>query len=121
MARLCMTRAAGTPMLGLYRGLKLKTAGASWDAEAFRGDLSSLRAEPGPVILSVRLDRSAGIDPRYELAWGWTPGVAHTVVLFGFRPDGKVDIGDPAAGREHWRVQDLEVLWHGDGIRLVRR
>ena len=121
MAFLCLTRPAGTPMLGLYRGLKLKTAGTAFDVRAFRGGLAALRACGGPVLLSVRLDRAAGVDPRYEHAWGWTPGVAHTVVFYGFRPDGKVDIGDPAAGREQWRVQDLQVLWHGDGLRLVNR
>ena len=118
MARLCLTRAGGTPMLGLYRGLKLKTGAKSWTVRPFRGDLASLRNEPRPVLLSVRLDRRPGVDPRYEHSWGWAPGVAHTVVLFGFRPDGKVEVGDPAVGREQWRVQDLEVLWHGEGVRL---
>jgi hypothetical protein len=120
MADLCLTRPAGTSMLGLYRGLKLKTAGTGWSVQAFRGDVASLRTEAGAVILSVRLEAGADVDPRYEQAWGWTPGVAHTVVFYGFRSDGKADIGDPAAGREQWRVRDLKVLWHGDGIRLVR-
>ena len=119
MADLCLTRPAGTPMQGLYRGLKLKTAGTDWAVQAFRGDIATLRNEPGPILLSVRLDRGAAVDPRYEQHWGWTPGVGHTVVLFGFRPDGRIDVGDPAAGRECWRVRDLEVLWHGEGIRLV--
>lgn len=120
MAHLCLTRPGGTPMHGLYRGLKLKTAGRGWYVQAFRGDVASLRNERGPVLLSVRLDRRDDVDPRYEQQWGWTPGVAHTVVFYGFRPDGKTDVGDPAVGLEHWRVQDLDVLWHGEGIRLVR-
>jgi predicted double-glycine peptidase len=119
MAQLCLTRQGGTPMLGLYRGLKLKTAGTGKHVQAFRGDLATLRAEAGPVILSVRLDRRPGVDPRYEQLWGWAPGVSHTVVFFGFRADGKAEIGDPAVGREHWRVQDLEELWHGEGLRLA--
>ena len=121
MATLCLTRAAGTSMHGLYRGLKLKTAGTGWDVAAFRGDVEPLRRESGPVILSVRLDPGPGVDARYERLWGWAPGVTHTVVLFGFRADGKTDVGDPAVGREHWREEDVRVLWHGDGLRLVRR
>ena len=65
MARLCLTRPAGTPMHGLYRGLKLKTKDSPWDVGAFRGDLNSLRGEKGPVILSVRLDPGPGVDERY--------------------------------------------------------
>ena len=121
MAELCLTRSAGTPMLGLYRGLKLKTAGTNWDVRPFRGDIASLRTETGPVLLSVRFDRRATTDRRYEQAWGWSPGVAHAVVFFGFLPDGRVEIGDPNVGREQWRVQDLEVLWHSEGIRLEPR
>jgi hypothetical protein len=118
MADLCLTRPAGTAMLGLYRGLKLKTSNTGLAVEAFRGDVEALRTQPGPLILSVRLDRRPGIDPRYEQLWGWAPGVSHSVVFFGFRPDGKADIGDPAVGREAWRVQDLQVLWHGEGLRI---
>jgi len=121
MAALCLTRDAGTSMLGLYRGLKLKTRGTRWDVEAFRGDIESLRREPGPVILSVRLDPGPGVDARYQQLWGWAPGVNHTVVFFGFAGDGKTDVGDPAIGREHWREEDVRVLWHGEGIRLVSR
>lgn len=120
MAGLCLTRPAGTPMHGLYRGLKLKGAGAGMGVQAFRVDLESLRREKRPVILSVRLEPDRGVDERYERLWGWTPGVSHTVVLFGFREDGKADIGDPAVGRENWRVEDLRVLWHGEGIRLTQ-
>jgi hypothetical protein len=45
--------------------------------------------------------------------------VTRTVVLFCFGPDGKVEVGDPAVGREQWRVQDLEVLWHGEGVEMT--
>ena len=121
MARLCLTREAGTTMHGLFRGLKLKTKGTAWDAKAFRSDVNGLRGDAGAVILSVRLDPGPGVDDRYQRLWGWAPGVNHTVVFFGFRDDGKTDVGDPAVGREHWRVEDVRTLWHGDGIRLVKR
>jgi hypothetical protein len=108
-------------MHGLYRGLKLKTRGTAWDVAVLSGDLETLRREPRPVILSVRLDPGPGVDARYERQWGWAAGVDHTVVFFGFREDDKTDVGDPAVGREHWREEDVRVLWHGKGLRLVPR
>jgi len=42
-------------------------------------------------------------------------------IYVGFRENNKIEIGDPAVGREHWDVESLEVLWHGQGIRLVPR
>ena len=98
MARLCLTRGAGTPMHGLYRGLLLKTRDTPWRVEVFHETIGTLRSEPGPVILSVRLNRGANVDPRYERLWGWAPGVKHTVCFFGFRDDGTTDVGDPAVG-----------------------
>lgn len=123
MATLCLTRDSGTPMLGVYRGLRLKTRGTQWRVEVLTGrDVETLRraVKGGPVLLSVGLNRWArGIDPRYAAEWGWTPGLRHAVVLFGFGSDGRPDIGDPSAGRENWNVEALSVLWHGEGIRLV--
>jgi hypothetical protein len=45
------------------------------------------------------------------------------VVFFRFDDDagGKVEMGDPAIGRENWSARDIGVLWHGEGLRLVRR
>jgi hypothetical protein len=124
MARLCLTTDRGTTALGLYRGLTLKTQGTIWKVQAISGNLQTLR-ETDPILLSVRLDTRSEIDPRYENQWGWTPGVPHTVVFFGFtkemRGDDRVEIGDPAVGREQWFVRDFQVLWHGEGLRLVPR
>lgn len=122
MAGLCLTREGGTAAHGLYRGLKLKTAGTPWDVEVIDTDAAGLRAmSPGAAILTVRLDRTPGTDSRYEQLWGWTPGVRHTVVFYRFTGDGKVEMGDPSVGRERWSAKDLGVLWHGEGMRLVRR
>jgi hypothetical protein len=122
MARLCLTRKTGTTSLGLYRGLKLKTQGTPFDVETFSWTLDELRRKPpGPVVLHVRLDKGATDDPRYEEDWGWTVGRGHAVVLFRFLDNGLVEMGDPDTGREPWRVADLEVLWHGTGLRLVTR
>ena len=122
MARLCFTTDEGTTLHGLFRGLTLKTAGTRWRAEVFSCGLEGLAGMNGaPVLLRVELAVNAVVDPNYEQHWGWVPGVAHTVVLFGFRENDKIEIGDPSVGRERWHVEALRVLWHGHGVRLVRR
>src|SRR5690606_12744726 len=80
---LCLTRLEGTSLHGLYRGLKLKTAGTPWDVEAFNGNLEQLHeyVESGPVILNVRLPFEMGPESIYVTQWGWVPGQGHTVVV----------------------------------------
>lgn len=122
MAALCFTRPQGTAFHGLYRGLKLKTADTPWRVEIITGSTNALRRSDTPVLLNAGLPRNPGkIDPRYERDWGWTPGTSHSVVLFGCLPDGKLDIGDPAVGREQWFSADLDALWQGQALRLVKR
>lgn len=126
MAELCLTRKEGTHWQGLYRGLKLKTAGTPWDVEVFSGStLQDLRskAEFGPVILTVGLPKEAGVPSAYQKDWGWIPGVSHSVVLFKFWTIEMANIGDPSVsdGRENWTENDLRILWQGRGIRLVPR
>jgi hypothetical protein len=120
MADLCLTRTHGTTFHGLYRGLSLKTAGTHWRVEIVRSSLDALRTSDRPILLNVGLPRdTAGIDPRYERDWGWTPGTSHSVVLFRFLPDDKMEVGDPAVGREQWFTESLHALWHGQALRLV--
>lgn len=125
MAQLSLTRADGTTVHGRYRGLVLKTLGTRWKVEPIvNADLASLRElATSPLILSVGLPRGADgtVDPRYIDKYGWLPGMRHTVVLFGFTPEGKLDIGDPSTGREQWDIADLKVLWQGNGFRLIPR
>lgn len=122
LAQLCLTRLWGTSALGIYRGLKRKTADTPYDVAPFHWTLDQMRTKPpGPVLLDVRLTREATTDPRYERDWGWTVGQVHTVVLFRFLPNDLVEMGDPSIGREKWHVDSLKVLWQGSGMRLVRR
>jgi hypothetical protein len=123
MAHMGFTRSVGTSLLGVYRGFRLKTRGKPFRVETLvNASVDDLRriTQENPVLLSVGLDRFSNkrIDPRYTEAWGWTPGKRHAVVLFGFLPGDYLDIGDPSVGREKWRLDSLEVLWHGDGIYL---
>jgi hypothetical protein len=116
----CLTRERGTHWFGLYRGLKLKTEGRGFKLQLFEGDIEKLRSLRQPVILSVRLDLRPGLDPRYVEQWGWVPGVQHAVVLYGFAVDGAPIIADPAIGIEHWSLSDLALLWHGEGMLLLK-
>ena len=123
MADLCLTR-RGTNWMGLYRGLKKKTAGTEWDVEVFTGTADRLRSL-SPAILSVGMESETQGDQRdrlYQAELGWRPGVRHSVVLLGFVTD-LVEIGEPTpdAGRERWTNRDLHELYLGQGMRLVRR
>lgn len=119
MMNLCLTGAKGTPSLGLYRGLKLKTADTPYEVEVFHTDVESLLDSPDvPAVLLVKLEIGADVDPRYEEEWGWTPGLGHAVVYYGRAGTDRVMIGDPSVGREKWTIDDLRVLWQGEGLRL---
>ena len=63
----------------------------------------------------------ATVDPIYTERYSWTPGKLHSVVLYGFAENDRVNIGDPSIGLEQWTVEDLRVLYRGTGLRLVRR
>jgi hypothetical protein len=121
MAQLCRTTHHGTTMLGLYRGLKLKTAGTRWDVEVFHGSVQQLRGLGGPFLVSVGLKRGqTDVDPRYGREWGWPVGLKHTVVIVDY-PGPEVEIADPAVGHEHWSSKDLETLFYDEGLRLIKR
>lgn len=122
MAELCLTR-RGTTWQGLYRGLMKKTARLPWRVEVFEGDIGDLTmfdlAGHGPVLLNVGLPEDHHVDPEYIAEYGWIPGMRHTVVFYGFTSEGVALIGDPTSGLEHWKLTDLELLWSGQGVRLV--
>jgi len=119
MAMLCLTSNEGTQMLGLYRGLKLKTRGTPWDVYMFSGGTIDDLRGMGPALLSVELRPEA--DGVRELqGGGWMVGVPHSVVLVGFIGTERVAIADPSFGRQIWTMDELRLLWHGDGVRLVR-
>lgn len=122
MARLCLTR-RGTLWQGMYRGLKRKTAGTSWDVEIVRGSFDRLLTVGGPAILAAGIPRDAQVARIYTERYGWTPGEWHSVLFFGPRVPGRVAMGDPTPGigREEWTEEDLRTLWDGVGMRLVRR
>lgn len=121
MAELCLTRIDGTPVLGLYRGLKLKTRGSRWDVEVFHWNLEQLReADGAPVILLVHL-QSSPISP-ISTAWRqWLSRPDHVVVFFGVTDAGEAVLGDPAMGKRRRPLEMLKNMWSGQGLRLVER
>lgn len=121
MAQLCLTTHSGTQLLGLYRGLRIKTEGTPWKVVPFRGDLATLQKANRPAILTVGVDYWQTSDPRYVTDWGWVRGMFHTVVFMKFTKDGKVEIGDPGVGKEQWEEQGILDLWKGEGYWLVPR
>lgn len=123
MAELCLTR-RGTNWQGLYRGLKLKTAGTTWDVEVSAGTIDQvLAADHGPLVLTVGLAAGAPADTPLTEEFGWVPGVGHSVLLERTSSDGSVVIADPAQEmcRENWSREQLEHLWRGYAFRLVPR
>ena len=116
MMDLCLTRATGTPELGLYRGLKLKTANTDWDVEVLKTDLDTLqRTNLFPAILLVSTygeENSVG---------GPLGTVGHAIVVYGFTDHGRVEIADPSAGRQRLLVTVLRDRFCGTALRLVRR
>lgn len=123
MATLCLTR-RGTLWQGLYRGLKLKTAGTEWDVEVFAGSVEDLRRGPQVTsILMVGIPTAESAPPIYSHQYGWIPGVFHSVLFIKFLPDGGVHMGEPTPSivEENWSETDLQILYRGRGVRLVKR
>ena len=118
MISLCLTDGAGTPTLGLYRGVKLIANRNHRRIEIVGRDLEDLLAEDEwPVLMAVRLPFGVE-DRRFADQWGWIPGMGHSVVALGRTPDRGFIIGDPAFGLERWSKSELEILWQGNGLRV---
>jgi hypothetical protein len=123
MAELCLTR-RGTSWQGLYRGLKLKTAGTAWDVQVCDVSADELqRLHGGPMILSVGLAANAPVSSEFTREFGWVPGVNHSVVLESWQYGGLAIVADPSQemSREHWDRDTMELLFRGTVLRLVPR
>lgn len=127
MVRDCLTcipqgrEPGGTTFHGLYRGLCRKAVKAGLRVETHTGNVDRLLEEgSGPWIISVGLTARTASDPIYSEQYGWSPGLRHSVVLFRQVGTDRVEIGDPSVGREQWTLDDLNVLWLGDAIRICR-
>ncbi|WP_345322485.1 peptidase C39 [Novipirellula rosea] len=118
MIPLCLTDSSGTPTLGLYRGVKLISQQHNQAVEVLNETHEEMLAKDDwPVLLAVELPYGVE-DRRYADQWGWIPGLGHSVVALEKRPDGSLLIADPSVGLELWNQRDLQVLWHGSGMRV---
>lgn len=119
MMELCLTRRGGTPELGLYRGLKLKTQDTPWDVEILSCTPEALRQPdmyPALLLVDARPSYDGTDQPR------WRPRKAnHAVVVYGITEHGSIAVGNPSAGRKRWTFDHLRQSWLGDGLRLMRR
>ena len=121
MVRLCLTSPRGSPALGLYRGLKLKTAGTAWDVEVVTCGAEQLLEQRGPLLVRERLPafHTIGVRPQ-----SWQRRPEHAVLLLGASDSEHIRILDPAAGIDQlvcWRMDDLRERWQGEALRLVPR
>ncbi|MBI9018808.1 MAG: hypothetical protein JEZ07_16270 [Phycisphaerae bacterium] len=116
---LCLTTTDGTFIHGLYRGLKIKTKNTNLKVKAGICTLDELKTKiPLPAIIPVRLTESVNDrEPRYANQWHWQLNVTHTIVVYSFQ-NNKVQIADPAVGKEQWDIKSLQDLWHGTYITI---
>lgn len=120
MADLCLTR-RGTHWLGVYRGLKLKTAGTEWDVVAERLTIPEiLSAGHTPGVLSLSLHGWAASRTQDTELSGLS---GHSVILLGQRRPGEAAVFDPSPdyGFDVWTEVALQGVDSAIRLRLVSR
>jgi hypothetical protein len=119
MAALCLTTDAGTRNLGIYRGLHVKARGTGVRVAPFKGDADALLAtRPEVAVVVITSVSSAQPSPTWLERAGLAPRGMHAVALLGVGDDGKVDIGDPFAGRQRWKAEEFRRAFAGVGFIL---
>ncbi len=122
LARICLTR-RGTHWLGVYRGLKLKTANTDWDVvaeEVNPKDLFSSKPNLGILAMSFQ---APGEDQVVDPEWGFESDVGHTVLVLQSRSSRSLDVFDPSPeyGHETWSEEVLASVRQSILLRLVPR
>ncbi len=119
LSRLCLTR-EGTHWLGIYRGLKLKTAGTEWNViveEVPKDQLLTHQNLTGILALSFVNDASRTLDT------GFCNQIGHTVVCFGTTNINTVGVFDPSPdfGFESWNERVVDGIEKAILFRLESR
>jgi len=120
LARLCLTR-QGTHWLGVFRGLKIKTANTEWDVvveEISPKDLT--RGENPAGVLALTFSKRSR---EHSIESGFDSEVGHTVVSLGTSAWGTLHVFDPSPdyGFESWNDRILADVETGILLRLVSR
>jgi hypothetical protein len=118
LADLCLTR-RGTHWLGVYRGLKLKTAGTEWTVVVDEINPSSLNHSALPLgVLSLTFHPLSAERARES---GFGTDVGHSVLSLGRSQRHRVIVFDPAPdyGIEYWDAQTCGDIRNGILLRLV--
>jgi hypothetical protein len=118
VATLAHTGPGGTPLLGLYRALHtLAPVGQEVSVLSFATpeQLQDAVAQ-GPVLVSLGQEWWQTEPIEFQTQKFWPMGAKHAVVVTRFLPYGRVEILDPAIGREIWHAKGLLALWHGEGM-----
>lgn len=120
MAELCLTR-RGTHWLGVYRGLKLKTAGTEWDVVVERLTVPQILAtSTTPGVLSLSLHGwAASRSEDTELS----SLAGHSVIQLGVSEAGHAAVFDPSPdfGFDVWTAAALRGVNSAIRLRLVSR
>lgn len=122
LARMCLTR-SGTHWLGVYRGLKLKTANTKWDVvaeEVNPKDLFGSNSKFGILAMSFQ---APGEDQVVDPEWGFESNVGHTVLVLQSRAKNSLDVFDPSPeyGHETWSTEVVASVKQSILLRLVPR
>lgn len=121
LATLCLTR-NGTHWLGVFRGLKIKTAGTEWDVvveEVTPWQLTRTNNPPGVLALTFKPEAES-----HSVESGFVTAVGHTVVCLGTTTKSKtLEVFDPSPdyGFESWNDRILADVQTGILLRLVSR
>ncbi len=119
MTALCLTRSDGTPELGLYRGLKIKTRGTAWDVQVVRVEPQDLACSDfSPVLALIQPSQPPEVRRPFMHQFR---GPSHAVILCGYSDAGLFVMVDPVAGLKKCRSEEFASDWPAKGLKLVRR
>ncbi len=120
LARLCLTR-RGTHWLGVFRGLKIKTAGTEWDVvvEEVSPQHLTKGSHPPGVLAMTFAERSA----EHSFESGFASTMGHAVICLGNSEWETLEVFDPSPdyGFESWNARILADVETGIMLRLVSR
>jgi len=122
LVQLCLTSYRGCPALGLYRGLKLKTAHTMWDVEVITCTADQLLQMSPPLLLRVELPTCPFVDAGGHARRSWRR-TEHAVLLRKIDDAQHIWIVDPALADAEisWDIHRLREQWLGEALRLTQR